>query len=397
MIKVLVVGQTPPPYNGMALMIERLVNCKLADVELVHVRMAFSSHMNELGRVRFGKVLHLFGLIARIIYQRFASGARILYYPPAGPERVPMYRDVAILLATRWLFDKTVFHFHAGGISDLYDRLPRWQRWFFRKAYFDADAAIRLSKLNPEDGQRLKAKREYVIPYGIDDPFPGLLDDISDPNSVSAEPLQILYVGVLSEAKGVMVLVDACGKLAARGVAFAVELVGQWESDGFAERVKSRLRELNLEGRFKFSGMLTGEAKFAAFRRAGVFCFPTSMRSEALPVVLLEAAACGLPAVSTRWRGIPSIIDDGQTGLLVAINNADEVADCIERLAKNPVLRGVMSRAAPTLNLFAVGFPITLIFGLVILLAGLPSVQTSFIDLIGDALDLVRSLLRLPA
>lgn len=58
---------------------------------------------------------------------------------------------------------------------------------------------------------------------------------------------------------------------------------------------------------------------------------------------------------------------------------------------------GVMSRAAPTLNLFAVGFPITLIFGLVILLAGLPSVQTSFVDLIGDALDLVRSLLRLPA
>jgi flagellar biosynthetic protein FliR len=58
---------------------------------------------------------------------------------------------------------------------------------------------------------------------------------------------------------------------------------------------------------------------------------------------------------------------------------------------------GVMSRAAPTLNLFAVGFPITLIFGLVILLAGLPSVQTSFIELIGDALDLVRSLLRLPA
>ena len=58
---------------------------------------------------------------------------------------------------------------------------------------------------------------------------------------------------------------------------------------------------------------------------------------------------------------------------------------------------GVMSRAAPTLNLFAVGFPITLIFGLLILLAGLPSVQTSFIALIGEALDLVRSLLRLPA
>jgi flagellar biosynthesis protein FliR len=58
---------------------------------------------------------------------------------------------------------------------------------------------------------------------------------------------------------------------------------------------------------------------------------------------------------------------------------------------------GVMSRAAPTLNLFAVGFPITLIFGLAILLAGLPAVQSSFIDLIGEALTLVRSLLGLPA
>lgn len=57
---------------------------------------------------------------------------------------------------------------------------------------------------------------------------------------------------------------------------------------------------------------------------------------------------------------------------------------------------GVMSRAAPTLNLFAVGFPLTLFLGLVIVLAGLPAVQTSFIQLIGVALDFVRSLLGLP-
>jgi glycosyltransferase involved in cell wall biosynthesis len=345
MIKVLIIGQTPPPFNGMALMIERLVNSKPADVELVHVRMAFSSHMNELGRVRFGKVLHLFGLIARIIYWRFASGARILYYPPAGPERVPMYRDVAILLATRWLFDKTVFHFHAGGISDLYDRLPRWQRWFYRKAYFGADAAIRLSELNPEDGRRLEAKRNFVIPYGIDDPFPGLLAELAGSPS-HEDSLRVLYVGVLSEAKGVMVLVEACGHLAARGVNFDVELVGQWESDGFAGLVEQRIRELGLEDHVHILGMLTGEAKFAAYRRANAFCFPTSMRSEALPVVLLEAAASGLPAVSTRWRGIPSIVDEGATGFLTEIEDADAVANRLERLAREPQLRASMGRAA---------------------------------------------------
>lgn len=54
---------------------------------------------------------------------------------------------------------------------------------------------------------------------------------------------------------------------------------------------------------------------------------------------------------------------------------------------------GVMSRAAPTLNLFAVGFPITLVFGLAIVFAGLPSVQATFVQSMGSAMDIVRLVL----
>jgi flagellar biosynthetic protein FliR len=53
---------------------------------------------------------------------------------------------------------------------------------------------------------------------------------------------------------------------------------------------------------------------------------------------------------------------------------------------------GVMSRAAPQLNLFAVGFPISLVFGLLIVLAGLPSMQTTFMALLTEAFDLLRKL-----
>jgi len=51
---------------------------------------------------------------------------------------------------------------------------------------------------------------------------------------------------------------------------------------------------------------------------------------------------------------------------------------------------GVMSRAAPSLNLFAVGFPITLVFGLLVIFVGLPAVQQNFLDLVAAALDAVR-------
>lgn len=53
---------------------------------------------------------------------------------------------------------------------------------------------------------------------------------------------------------------------------------------------------------------------------------------------------------------------------------------------------GVMTRAAPTLNLFAVGFPVTLIAGLLIVYAGLPTVQASFVELLENAFDFVRAL-----
>jgi flagellar biosynthetic protein FliR len=53
---------------------------------------------------------------------------------------------------------------------------------------------------------------------------------------------------------------------------------------------------------------------------------------------------------------------------------------------------GVMSRAAPTLNLFAIGFPVTLIFGLVIVYLGLPAVQGSFVVSLGAAFDLIGSM-----
>jgi glycosyltransferase involved in cell wall biosynthesis len=339
MPKVLVVGQTPPPHHGQAVMIERLLNSQMADVEMVHVRMNFSSEMRDVGRFRWGKIAHLAGVIARIVYHRFADGARTLYFPPAGPDRVPMYRDMAILLSTRWLFDQTIFHFHAGGVSEMYDRLPAWQRWLFRKAYFGADAAIRLSELNPEDGRKLNATREFVIPNGIDDPCPDGAVARTTSAAAAGEPLQILFVGALRESKGVLDLVEACGKLAARGMPFQLELVGQWQSDEFAARVTQRIGELNIEERVRFAGVLTGEEKFAAFRRADVFCFPTFFECETFGLVLVEAMASRLPVVSTRWRAIPSIVDEGETGLLVEPHDTDALADRLAQLAADPAAR----------------------------------------------------------
>jgi flagellar biosynthesis protein FliR len=78
---------------------------------------------------------------------------------------------------------------------------------------------------------------------------------------------------------------------------------------------------------------------------------------------------------STLFSGALSVALPGVTALLI-VNLAF----------------GIMSRAAPSLNLFAVGLPISLLFGLVIMLVGMPTVQSGFVRLLQDALMLVRTL-----
>jgi glycosyltransferase involved in cell wall biosynthesis len=341
-VKVLVVGQTPPPYGGQAMMIHRLVHSELDGVEVVHVRMGFSSSMGEIGRFRISKLLHLVSLVLQIVWHRVASGANVLYYPPGGPQRAPMFRDIAILSATRWMFSKSIFHFHASGIAELYDRLPSWQKWLYRRACFGVDAAVRISELTPEDGKLIQARREFIVPNGIDDPWTKPVERAGFEAS-AARPLRILYVGMLNEGKGLLPLIDACRGLLDRGIEFQLRLMGQPSSRAFLADLRSKIAAANLEERVQFLGVLSGPEKWQAFEQVDVLCHPTWY--DTVPVVIVEAMAAALPVVSTWHSGVPSLVEHGRTGLLVAPRDSAALAECLADLATNGERRAAMGRA----------------------------------------------------
>lgn len=139
---VLVVGQTPPPHGGQAIMIAALLEGDYRPVVLRHVRMDFSRTMEEMGRFRVSKVLRLFWLWRRIVRERRRSGARILYYPPAGPRMIPVLRDIALLLLLRPRFERTIFHFHAGGVGNFGNALPYPLRALFKRAFHEPEVAV---------------------------------------------------------------------------------------------------------------------------------------------------------------------------------------------------------------------------------------------------------------
>lgn len=343
--RILVVGQTPPPYHGQGIMVERLVNASMDNVRVHHVRMAFSKSMDEVGRPGIGKVFHLFQVICQIVYQRLAHRIQVLYYPPAGPNRVPMWRDIVILTCTRWMFPRIVFHMQASGISELYSQLGVVGRWLYRRAYFGADAVIRLSELTVNDAQTLEAKRQFIIPNCADDELARFESQRQSRLQHNDETLRLMYLGTVCRSKGILVLIDACNELLDEGVRFTLDVVGSFQPADFEHTVRTAIKQAGLANHVRLCGQITGDEKFAKLASSDVFCFPTFYESEAFPCVLVEAMSFGLPVVSTHWRGIRSIVDDGKNGFLTDTEDSRALVVAIRKLASDRALLHAMGRA----------------------------------------------------
>ncbi|MEY2566118.1 MAG: hypothetical protein QOE35_647 [Actinomycetota bacterium] len=342
-LRVVLVGQAPPPYGGQAIMIEQTLAGHYDGTELTFVRMAFARELRGSGRATVRKAAHLLGLVSRIAWARVRSNATVLYYPPAGPERVPMYRDIVVLLCTRWMFTSTIFHFHAGGVSEIYPDLPAWLRALYRKAYFRPDVAIRTAPSAPDDGRNLGAVREFVIPNGVQ-------DAAADAPAAwfaarNAGTPRILFVGLLRESKGVLVLLDACVELAERGIRFELDLVGEFHSAAIEVEIRRRIQHGDLHAIVHHRGVLVGDAKHRAFAAASVFAFPSFFESETFGLVLVEAMQFGVPVVASAWRGIPSVVEDDVTGFLVPVRDSHALAERLALLLGDSDLRSRLGDA----------------------------------------------------
>jgi glycosyltransferase involved in cell wall biosynthesis len=164
------------------------------------------------------------------------------------------------------------------------------------------------------------------------------------PPKEKPENPRILFVGRLVERKGVIYLIWAMRILKERGIRAELRIVGEGP---LMESLKNSAKDLDS---VKFLGKLSTEELMEEYKRADIFVLPSIVDSrgdtEGLGVVLLEALSFGLPVIASNVGGIPDIVEDGKTGLLVPEKDPVAIADAIEKLlsnwedAKLMVLRG---------------------------------------------------------
>ena len=202
----------------------------------------------------------------------------------------------------------------------------------------DADLVIAISDFARSQLMGLVDEEHWtkirVVHCGVD-------PDVFSPRAAEREngPLRVLNVSRLAPPKGNAVLLEAVAKLRDREVPAHLVIAG----DGVRREALERLAtELGINDRVSFLGAVGQERVLDELGRADVFCLPSF--AEGVPVVLMEAMAMEKPVVATAVMGVPELVEDGRSGLLVPPGRPDAVADALVVLAADPDLRAALGR-----------------------------------------------------
>lgn len=159
--------------------------------------------------------------------------------------------------------------------------------------------------------------------------------------------LEIVCIGSLHAVKGQAHLIDALALLDARGVEFGCRFVGEGKDRAALEE---RIAAAGLSDRVSLVGGLTRRAIAALLADADVLVAPSvptpGGKREGIPVVLMEAMSAGVAVVASRLSGIPELVEDGRTGILVTPGDAAGIAAALVQLQADPELRARLGRAA---------------------------------------------------
>jgi colanic acid/amylovoran biosynthesis glycosyltransferase len=205
-----------------------------------------------------------------------------------------------------------------------------------RRKLHDAAAVITVSDYNVEYLRQIygpAAARVQRIYNGLDlERFP-----YEAPHD---RPPRIVSVGRLVEKKGFTDLIAACTILAKRGCHFSCQIIGTGELEA---NLRAQIEQLGLQTKVQLLGPRPQSEVIKYVQNAAVFTAPcvvgTDGNRDGLPTALLESMALGTPCVATDVTGIPEVLRDGETGLLVPQHHPAALAIAIERLLADPVLR----------------------------------------------------------
>lgn len=292
-----------------------------------------------------------------LVRRATSAGVRMHPFPTPKRDLLSHVRRVLALAALLRSEKAEVFHIHTSGfagfnafLSAMIARVPNvvvthhsWPKarpdtragrlmFSLEKRYAARIIVFNSAQVSDLVAGGVRPERILTVPNGVD---LGKFRQRDKKPAVGRSGFKIAMVSRLVEGKGHLELVKAIAMLADRYPGLRLLLIGDGPT---RPEIEKEIREQELEERIELVGQVPNALVPGLLRNCDALAFPSYCSGETFGIVLIEGMATGLPVVATRFGGIPEVVAEGETGLLVEPRDVAELAAAIERLASDPDL-----------------------------------------------------------
>lgn len=347
--KILMVGPLPArgTYNGgIAVLLSQIrerwsLPCTVTWYNTNTVARDYSA-TNRLNLTNMRRFLrHAFDLMRLVRRER----PDIVHFHTS--RHLALLKDLVLVAILRGFgHPRIVGHIHHASYSTLLVGSATWGRILQLKLLLAAFDRVCFMSKNIEQilagrftGEALKAfSRKARVLYNFTLPP----EPRTPPMQAADRPI-LFFIGNVGPAKGVYDLVECAGRLRHQGFQFELVLAGPFDSPAEGARLNARIRDCELGGWVRMTGPVSGPHKSALFESADIFVLPSY--AEGVPLSILEAMSYSLPVVATAVGGVPEVLTEGKTGLLVEPGDIEGLRAALGRLLVCPGLRKQLGTA----------------------------------------------------
>ena len=240
------------------------------------------------------------------------------------------FAGLIALAATRFSTTPFVVTFHGSDLMGASGAMEKVARQVAQKA---KKVIVHSRAMKEAAANLVDASNIALLPHGVD------VDRFKQADPAGSNPVHLIAVGRLSTEKGFDILIDALGRLADR-TDWECTIVGEGPQ---RESLQLLAEKSGIKNSVKLPGAVVHERLVALLAESQIGIAPS--RREGFGMACLEQCAAGLPVIASKSGGLEDIVLDGETGLIVPVENPDKMARAIEKLLDNSALRIRMGNA----------------------------------------------------
>lgn len=331
-----IIGPTPPPYHGVSVATQVLLDTLPASqFSVVHLDTADRRGIAHVDQPDLWDVL--------LFIRQWFSHLRILLrqrpricYLPLSQSRIGFLRDSLFMIPAFLSGSAVVAHLHGANFHQVYEGGGGAFKWYVDTVLKRVAKFVVLGEmLKPIFHTWAPPDSIAVVPNGV----PEMATSRSDrPDTPSSAPLRIVFLSTLSRQKGLFVLLEAVPLVVREYPKVEFHIAGPWWGADTEQLVRKQLEERHLASHVTFHGQLAGEKKMAFLQQGDLFVFP-GIQQEGQPLTVLEAMCAGLPVIATDRGCLRETVIEGETGFIVPPHSPEAIAERILLMIREPHVR----------------------------------------------------------